>query len=703
MRKRLFDIIFLLLIAMCTLGLIGAVGYFFAGRYVAELRETGKPESDALVSVLNVPELTLSRVGFMLTDKKSSFVNFPKEKKPGTIRIGVFGDSFTYGDEVDAVSDYAGFLQALLREYGYPDVEVLNFGTSWHGFGQAHIVWDEVGHLYNLDYALFGPATLFPERDTRFNHSKGLAPYYLHARYVLDGEGLKLVDVIGDTNKQRFDSYYSFIPHATYLRNDRNAPVFLASLMPPGREIENPFYYASATETEEAKEIYRRLVRHLDQDPIQKIIMLYPWISDFETAMPDRVEQNRCLARIDRPIHFPYLEPNDHNSPTGNALLARQYLAILLGEPIETRLVTTYDRASDSVAVDGGKAALSSFTDYSIRLNGIDVGVFASVSPGTSGTEPGDFFARNNVETLVGLKAPGSSILDGIFIAAPQEILPNAPLTLKAGTAVLPVGEMRPISNSLAIMEADLPGLEILDATLGTDRVRLDVSKLSLTGPFQIMVGDKVLLEGSEGPTPGVAVLHAVEGKLATARSTASGDAAAYRGAEAGSVELALWSGNMERSVKLADWRIDRSYTQSPADCPVKTLKGGSDQIIKIVASGDQFDGPPQMRVFLDDELVGEVEVRANNAETAWQSFRLPINKTAKPSKLRMELSNDKTGTNPKEDRNLYIKEISVDGRSFKPEDGQITGYPQSPSVAGQPRAIYNGSLIITLSEASPN
>src|SRR5262245_29733007 len=52
--------------------------------------------------------------------------------RPGTIRIGAFGDSYTFGDEVDAPQALPAQLQDLLIKDGFTNVEVINFGNSGH-------------------------------------------------------------------------------------------------------------------------------------------------------------------------------------------------------------------------------------------------------------------------------------------------------------------------------------------------------------------------------------------------------------------------------------------------------------------------------------------------------------------------------------------------------------------------------------------
>ena len=52
--------------------------------------------------------------------------------------------------------------------------------------------------------------------------------HFLHACYVLRGGELALVDVLGQTHRERFDGYKRFVPPLRYLRYDRSPPAFLS-------------------------------------------------------------------------------------------------------------------------------------------------------------------------------------------------------------------------------------------------------------------------------------------------------------------------------------------------------------------------------------------------------------------------------------------------------------------------------------------
>lgn len=75
----------------------------------------------------------------------------PFEKTPGTLRIAIFGDSFTFGEEVSDDETFAYQLERLL-----PGVEVLNFGVHGYGHDQELLYLREALPRYRPDIVLVG-------------------------------------------------------------------------------------------------------------------------------------------------------------------------------------------------------------------------------------------------------------------------------------------------------------------------------------------------------------------------------------------------------------------------------------------------------------------------------------------------------------------------------------------------------------------
>src|SRR5262245_56325789 len=73
-------------------------------------------------------------------------------KAPGVFRVGVFGDSFTFGALVTAEETYAAILEA-----GVPGVEMVNFGLAGGGPDQSLLALRYKGASLGLDALIVAP------------------------------------------------------------------------------------------------------------------------------------------------------------------------------------------------------------------------------------------------------------------------------------------------------------------------------------------------------------------------------------------------------------------------------------------------------------------------------------------------------------------------------------------------------------------
>jgi len=84
---------------------------------------------------------------------------FSYGKPPNTIRIGIFGDSFTMGEGVQNEEPYPKVLEKLLKKEKINDkcnIEVINFGIGKTGISQQLAFYQKEGVKYNLDIVLVG-------------------------------------------------------------------------------------------------------------------------------------------------------------------------------------------------------------------------------------------------------------------------------------------------------------------------------------------------------------------------------------------------------------------------------------------------------------------------------------------------------------------------------------------------------------------
>ena len=253
------------------------------------------------------------------------FKNFSFEKDRGAIRIGVFGDSFTYGSEVEPYGSYPYQLQKLFMEK-YPDlkVEILNFGISGDSFQGQFFLWEMYRKKYQLDYILFGPHGFQPRRDSSFEYDKSLYP---KSRFVLSRKGLKQVSIRGESLEEKYKNYYRLIPSWTALRYDKQPFQTLERLLPILGNLRNPWYYTKFSERKEISQINKILLNRIRQEYDQKIlIFLYDYFEDYRD-----VEKKYNLNTISARLSLFYRVFSHHNV-LGNENISKLYFNALMGK-----------------------------------------------------------------------------------------------------------------------------------------------------------------------------------------------------------------------------------------------------------------------------------------------------------------------------------------------------------------------------------
>ncbi|MBZ0302902.1 MAG: SGNH/GDSL hydrolase family protein [Anaerolineae bacterium] len=109
--------------------------------------------------------------------------------QPGILRIAIFGDSFTHGDEVPFEDSWGQQLEVLLNESGI-HAEVINFGVGGYGMDQAFLRWQRIGRQYAPDVVLFGFQAENVGRNVNifrpFYDRRNAIPFF-KPRFVLDG------------------------------------------------------------------------------------------------------------------------------------------------------------------------------------------------------------------------------------------------------------------------------------------------------------------------------------------------------------------------------------------------------------------------------------------------------------------------------------------------------------------------------------
>jgi hypothetical protein len=431
-----------------------AVGRAFHWRWEREvarttdLRDTApRPEIDSH---------TARRLGRLDRIRRNSFARIPPEKPSGTVRIGCFGDSFTFGLEVWEGSEYASLLERLFREHGRPEVQVINFGNSGFGLHQTYMMWDYVGRKYGLDAAIFLPLPRYWRgRDTTFTLFDPPRPNLsFHARYVLDGDDLALVDVVGDTEAEKFAHYFGFLTPLRYLRYDSKPPAFVRAWLPRGRTLDNPFYYQGLGVAEdEVDETYRRLARRLAAAGIPIVLAdvfgeVGPWADDEQSA-------TLSVEPVRMGEGFPYDAASGHWSPIGHRLLAEQLLRLFdehaQAEPVPfVRIGNLEGTRTATVDEPLPVKTLDQYDRVSARIGDTPAGRFYRYVEGSVLANPMTRFPPD-VKALFAISLSSEAVVDDVFIAVPHR---------RAGTEVY--AERNGVRRPLRVVPGAVGGEAIL-------------------------------------------------------------------------------------------------------------------------------------------------------------------------------------------------------------------------------------------------
>ncbi|MDP8214042.1 MAG: SGNH/GDSL hydrolase family protein [Candidatus Euphemobacter frigidus] len=109
----------------------------------------------------------------------------------GTLRIEIFGDSFTHGDEEPFEKTWGYFLEKYLTEDGL-SAEVLNFGVPAYGIGQAYLRWKYLGRKFDPSIVVFGFQPENMKRTVnifRSLYSRNTWVVFSKPRFIINPEG----------------------------------------------------------------------------------------------------------------------------------------------------------------------------------------------------------------------------------------------------------------------------------------------------------------------------------------------------------------------------------------------------------------------------------------------------------------------------------------------------------------------------------
>ena len=121
----------------------------------------------------------------------------PRTPRPGVLRIAIFGDSFTHGDEVTYEQTWGYALENTLKSAGV-DAEVINFGFCGYGMDQAYLRWKKTGRLFSPDIVIFGFQPENLQRNVniiRLMYRPTDEIFFSKPRFIISGGALKLLNV----------------------------------------------------------------------------------------------------------------------------------------------------------------------------------------------------------------------------------------------------------------------------------------------------------------------------------------------------------------------------------------------------------------------------------------------------------------------------------------------------------------------------
>ena len=234
---------------------------------------------------------------------------------------------------------------------------------------------------------------------------------------------LKLVEVLGNTFEERTAACGRFIPHWRYLRYDSRAPAFLACLAPRDKEIPNPFYYRRDI-TGELAEVYRRQLRRMADSGAQIVLGHYDNHDVLEIAR-SLGRSNLFPSRIKEIFSYPYRAPKGHGSPSGNALLAEQFFAILTGRGQTSLPLITIKplKRLPIPSARGSSGDLDSHARIAVGLDGGDSWRFVEIMSGTLTHDlRGDFLRKRHFKALLALKTSDQLLPEAVFYPLSMKI-----------------------------------------------------------------------------------------------------------------------------------------------------------------------------------------------------------------------------------------------------------------------------------------
>lgn len=319
------------------------------------------------------PEVTTNlyvynRQGIRVQGTQQLYTETPPE---GTLRVALFGDSFTNGAEVSASETWGAFAESALRIALGAPVEVLNFGVNGYGVDQAFLRWQKTGARYSPAIVVFGLQVENLKRNTNL-----VRPLYTRTtenlpfskpRFVVEGDALRLVNVpsvppeslavtveqIADWPLRPYEAYYNPEDYRGSLLSNSRLIGFALEIVTDTvqgkldddecseEEQELGFRILESFEADVRASGARFLVLHLPRRP--EVTTLHEKRTVTNLAFLERVRQrfdfltaaDGLVDEMRRSSAAALFQPGNHYSPRANRIVGN-----VLARGVQTRLTS---------------------------------------------------------------------------------------------------------------------------------------------------------------------------------------------------------------------------------------------------------------------------------------------------------------------------------------------------------------------------
>lgn len=497
---------------------------------------------------------------------RNSYTVAHRPKPADTFRIGVFGCSFVYGTEAEPGQDFPSQLQRVFDAGGDSGVEVVNFGVGAFGVQQSYLLWRYLAEDFELDLTTFSLYGFHRHRDNSFIMLESMyAP--VHARYVLDGERLRLIRVRGGDRRDAARGYFRLIPRWDYLRFDAKTPPSIRALLPEGRELPvNPFYYRSDLDAE-CSDLYARIFTEMAAGSERFMVFLNDRVSNElvgRSAGDAPFESVRTASeRYSWQRRGLYRAPKNHPSALGYRILAMERHAILTGGREVFLPDIEIGGPAEGIQPNATAHGLSNYETAHLSFAGLPVASF--VAPITARAVRPYSFSAEGTDSILDVSGEGNPL----FVAFGGEI-PGDELRLRM--------TIDGITEEITVGRILLVGgrhVGVLNTTVGTHRGRgwivrtrprvsgitFDLDSDRDVSEIRLEIGDITVLRGllglGEQTTENRISWRSAQGELLETRGHPEQNADKILAAGAGDLCIeALTNSGEEASWCTRSWRI---------------------------------------------------------------------------------------------------------------------------------------------------